>query len=198
MTMSTMYRNIGLNNVDNIPETFSELYNLAIELNRHISNSLSSIHPVVPDTSKKTIKNLLYYQQVEKSRLIELLHNELNNCYRAFYDRKKYSITVYSNNRDDYIKANTFITKSLDTFTERINNFDYICHKNKDLSDVDLLVLYLGLRDYCANFYQQLAVNYKNKKLLNTCQDIVVLIDGISDEIGLAYTGEKQKRKGRE
>ncbi len=195
-TMSTTYSQTGLSSIGNIPETVSELYNLGIELNRHICNSLTGIYQVVPDVSKKTIKNLLYYQQAEKTKLIELLHNELNYCYRAFYDRRKYSITVYNSNKDDNKKANIFINKSLDTFTERIRNFDYICHKNKSLSDMDFLILYLGLRDYCANFYQQLAVNYNDKNMLNTCQEIVVLIDQISDEIGLAYQCQKQNNPG--
>ncbi len=197
-TMSTIYSKNGLNNVDNMPETISELYNLGIELNNYISNSLSDIYPAVPDTCKKIIKNLLYYQQAEKTKLIELLHNELNYCYRAFYDRKKYSITVYKSRRDDSIKVNNFISKSLDTFTERINNFNYICNEHKDLSDVDLLVLYLGLRDYCANFYQQMAANYNDKKMMRTCREMVAIIDQISDEIGMAYTSQNRKHPGRE
>ncbi len=196
MPTLTHHSSIGLNNINTIPETVSELYYLELELNNHISNCLDDIYSSVSDAYKKTIKNLLYYQQVEKTKLIELLHNELNHCDRAFYDRRKNSITVYQSSSYDSAKANSFIKKSLDTFAERINNFDYICRGHKDLSEVDLLILYLGLRDYCANFYQQMAVNYNDKKMMAACKELVVLIDQISDDIGLAYTSQKQNNPG--
>ncbi len=198
MPILTHYSRIGLNNINTIPETVSELYHLGMEFNDHISKNLDDIYSAVSDAYEKTIKNLLYYQQVEKTKLIELLHNEINYCDRAFYDRKKTSITVYRSSRYDSAKPNTFFKKSLDTFTERLNNFNYICREHKDLSEVDLLILYLGLRDYCANFYQQMGINYYDKNMMSTCKEMVVLIDRVSDDIGLAYMSQKQNNPEQE
>lgn len=188
---TTQYKSTS-NDTSNMPTTVSDLYNLAIDLNMNLTSILKDIHSAAPDKSKRIIKNLLYYQQAEKTKLVELLHRELNNCYRAFYDHRKNSITVLRSSQDDSPQSHLFINKSLDTFAERINNFGYICREHKDLSDVDLLVLYLGLRDYCANFFQQMAVNYQDKNMMAICNELVGLIDQVSDEIGLAYSSQKR------
>jgi RNA processing factor Prp31 len=43
--LNTMYSSSALNKIDKMPETISELYNLAIELNQRISNCLAKILP---------------------------------------------------------------------------------------------------------------------------------------------------------
>ncbi len=193
MPIYTTQHNIStINDISNMPTTVSDLYNLAIDLNMNLTSMLKDIHSAAPDKCKRIIKNLLYYQQAEKTKLVELLHRELNNCYRAFYDHRKNSITVLRSSQRDSPQSYLFIKKSLDTFAERINNFGYICREHKDLSDVDLLVLYLGLRDYCANFFQQMAVNYQDKNMMAICNELVGLIDQVSDEIGLAYSSQKR------
>lgn len=192
MPIYTTQYNSTSNETSNMPATVSDLYNLAIDLNMNLTSILKDIHPAAPDKCKKTIKNLLFYQQAEKTKLVDLLHRELNICYRAFYEHSRNSITVIRSNQSDSPQSYLFIKKSLDTFAERINNFGYICREHKDLSDVDLLVLYLGLRDYCANFFQQMAVNYQDKNMMAICNELVGLIDQVSDEIGLAYSSQKR------
>jgi hypothetical protein len=169
---------------------------MANELNQYITDSLTTINPVIADSNRKTVKNLLFYQQIEKTRLTEFLHDELNHGFRAFSDRKKHDINVYQGNAEDSLKVITFLKKSLDAFSERINNFEYICGKHRDLSEVDMLVLYLGLRDYCSNLYQQMGANYRDRKMKSSCQNISDLFDQVSDEIGMAYTGHNQPESG--
>ncbi len=195
-TMITLNNSISLNNIDCIPQSTSELYHLAMGLNEHITKSLTDINSSISDAYKKTIKNLLYYQQLEKAELIELLHNEAKYCDRAFYDKRKISISVYDGKGYDSVPTDTFVKKSLDSFCERIDNFLYICRENQDLNEVDLVILYLGLRDYCANFFQQMAANYNKKLMMDSCKAMVVMIDQISDEVGLAYTNQKQNNPG--
>lgn len=191
-TMITFNNSISLMDINCMPQSVSEVYHLGMGLNEHITRSLAGINSSISNAYKETIKNLLYYQQLEKDELIELLHNEAKYCDRAFYDKKKVSISVYDGNGSDSAPiTNAFIQKSLDSFCERIDNFVYICHENQELSEADLVILYLGLRDYCANLFQQMAVNYNKKLMMNSCQAMVVMIDQISDDVGLAYTNQK-------
>lgn len=166
-----------------LPLSFTELYNLAIESNDCISNSLTYVHSVIADDCKDTIKKLLNYQQAEKLELVRLLHHEINNCCTVFYGHNDYSMFIYP---DEQASRNTeiFVTKSLDNFIERVNNFNYVCRCQARLTNTDLLIIFLGLRDYCANFFQQMSLNYSSKELTNLCSDIVCLIDCTSDKIG--------------
>lgn len=189
-SINTIYSRNGLSNISNMPETISEIYNLAIELNNQITDSLIRVLPALPAYNQKTVKNLLFYQKIERTKLIDLLHYELNNCYRAFYNQNKDLINVYKR-KEDWSEGNSWISKSLDAFGEKINNLEYISRKNQTLSEVDFLILYLGLRDYCSNMFQQMSANYHTERLSQCCQQLVVLLDQVSDEIGEAYTAQK-------
>ena len=187
---NTIYSRNGLSRIDDMPETINELFHLAIELNQQITDGLLRILPALPDYIQKTAKNLLFYQNVEKTNFIELLHNELNNSYRAFYHQNKDFINVYMR-KEKLGEGSKWIKKSLEALQEKINNLEYISQKNKALSEVDFLILHLGLRDYCSNMFQQMSANYRVERLSSCCQQLVALLDQVSDEIGEAYTAQK-------
>ncbi|NLO22433.1 MAG: hypothetical protein GX119_10625 [Syntrophomonadaceae bacterium] len=189
-SINTIHNPNELSKVYNLPETISELYNLALELNQQISDSLIRVLPNLADNNQKAVKNLLYYQKMERNTLIELLHNELNNSYRAFYNHNKDFINVYKK-KEEWDESSNWIKKSLDAFAEKTNNLEYLGQKNRNLSQVDFLILYLGLRDYCSNMFQQMSANYRMDRLSHGCQELVVLLDQLSDEIGEAYTAQK-------
>jgi len=172
-----------------LPLSVTELYNLAIELNDCINSSLNYVYPIITDDCKGSIKKLLNYQQAERSDFVGLLHYEINNCCSVFYGNKDYSMFIYP---DEQASNNTesFVSKSLDSFSERVNNFNYVCRCQSMLTKTDLLIIFLGLRDYCANFFQQMALNYSSKELTNLCSDIVILIDSNSDKIGDYFISE--------
>jgi GTPase involved in cell partitioning and DNA repair len=88
-------------------------------------------------------------------------------------------------------ESSNWIKKSLDALEERIKNLEYLCQRNRDLSEVDFLILYLGLRDYCSNMFQQMSANYDTERLSKACQELVALADQVSDEIGEAYTAQR-------
>lgn len=188
--INTIYSRPELKSVENMPGTTSELYNLALELNKVITDSLNQVFSTLPDNNQKTVKNLLFYQKIEKTKLIELLHYELNNCYQAFCQQNKEFINVYKG-KEELAEGSNLLNKSLDTFTERIKNFQHICTVNRKVDEVDFLILYLGLRDYCSNMFQQLSANYQADKLSRCCKELVGLLDRVSDEIGLAYTAQQ-------
>ena len=94
-SINTIHNPNELSKVYNLPETISELYNLALELNQQISDSLIRVLPNLADNNQKAVKNLLYYQKMERNTLIELLHNELSSSDRAFYNHNKVFINVY-------------------------------------------------------------------------------------------------------
>jgi hypothetical protein len=188
--LNTMYSSSALNKIDKMPETISELYNLAIELNQRISNCLAKILPDLEVHNQKTVRNLLYYPKIERTKFIELLYDELNNSYRAFYNQNKELIKVYMR-KEKMRESSNWIKKSLDALEERIKNLEYLCQRNRDLSEVDFLILYLGLRDYCSNMFQQMSANYDTERLSKACQELVALADQVSDEIGEAYTAQR-------
>lgn len=188
--IDTIYPSPNIENINYrvnnyLPASIPDIYNLAIELNKSISSSINQILPVVSSSCQNLIKNLLHYQQTEEADFISLLHYHLNYCYYVFYNKRNSSIfTIDSRVHNDF---QHFIEETLEAFSIKLSNFQVICCNCPEITDSDFLTVFLGLRDYLANFFQQLAYNYNVQDYKRVCNEIVSLIDKVSDEIGQTY-----------
>lgn len=180
-----VYYNFNLSNL--VPNTVPEIYNMALEVNHRIQNCTQDVGQLMNPNYLRTIKTLQSFQHKEESRIKLLLNHELNYYYQLFYQRKSPGLLIQSENSNLPI-IGSFVQNSLNTLNEKINNLTLICQQQQRLTTDSLVLLFLGLRDYTANFYQQMAANYQQDNLIQCFYQLSELTDQVSDEMGSAFS----------
>lgn len=176
------------NNFSNlVPNTVPEIYNMALEINHRIQSCMQDVEQLMNPEYSQTIKMMQSFQHNEEIKIGLLLSHELNYCYQLFFEQKSPGLLVNRGNLNLPV-IDCFVQNSLNALKEKINNLILISQQQQRLNTDFLVLLFLGLRDYCANFYQQMAANYHQDELIRCFYQLSELTDQISDEIGAAFS----------
>lgn len=187
LTIETINQPVYYNFSYLVPNTVPEIYNMALEVNHCIQSCTHDIEQLINPEYSRAIKTMQTFQHKEEASIEKLLNHELNSYYQQFYERKIPGVLM-SNWNINAPGTETFLQNSLNTLKEKIYNLFLICQQQPRLTADSLVLLFLGLRDYCANFYQQMAANYQEDELIQCFYRLSELTDQVSDEIGASFS----------